>query len=315
MKATKILTLVGLVFVCALTSCSVSKIIPARTEICELTCSAAPENRYDGLTYGLMLNVSSLVSEDQIIDLSQLPNLDREIAGKTTWVFTPTITEFTRESMTTYIRSMGIDLGRTETSFAFNVKVREFKLVMSSNQIRATVILDYTLANYDNEIILRQTARGRYLDSSMDVGKAIDKAFSKALADVDWNSIASALRVNQRADLEPQREVRGNGDTALEQTIVRWYITSTPQGADVSWRIVSSTPGVKNSMSTWIGTTPYETTESYDIRGLSLDNSGNVQVEITCEKPGYITQKKRYNLRSAIDQREISMKFNLVKEE
>lgn len=30
---------------------------------------------------------------------------------------------------------------------------------------------------------------------------------------------------------------------------------------------------------------------------------------------GYITQRRRFNLRQAIDQREISAKFNLIKEE
>ena len=35
---------------------------------------------------------------------------------------------------------------------------------------------------------------------------------------------------------------------------------------------------------------------------------------VTCEKAGYITQKKRFNILQAIDQKEISTKFNLVKE-
>lgn len=49
--------------------------------------------------------------------------------------------------------------------------------------------------------------------------------------------------------------------------------------------------------------------------GLTYNNSGNVQIEITCEKPGYITQKKRFNVRQAIDQKEVSTKFNLVVED
>jgi len=36
---------------------------------------------------------------------------------------------------------------------------------------------------------------------------------------------------------------------------------------------------------------------------------------VTCEKAGYVTQKKRFNLRQAIEQKEISTKFNLVMEE
>ncbi|MDE5998545.1 MAG: hypothetical protein K2H04_00475, partial [Bacteroidaceae bacterium] len=105
------------------------------------------------------------------------------------------------------------------------------------------------------------------------------------------------------------------GDTALEHTVIRWYITSAPQGADVSWRVVSSTPDVSNTNSCFVGSTPYETTESFDIKGMTYNNSGNIQIEVSCEKPGYITQRKRFNLRQAIDQKEISAKFNLIKDE
>ena len=71
---------------------------------------------------------------------------------------------------------------------------------------------------------------------------------------------------------------------------------------------------MKNTNQNFLGSTPYESTESFDIRGLTFNNSGDVQVEITCEKPGYITQRRRFNLRQAIEQKEISTKFNLVAE-
>ncbi len=312
-KALKLI-LAGLVLISSMSSC-VSLFVPKTEVTLELVCSAVPENRYDGLKHGLKLNVSSDVNNDQIYDMSEIPqNETKKILGKTTRIFTPSIMEFTRESMSTYIRSMGINMGQVESAYSLNVKVREFKVVVGQTQGRATVILDYTLSNQDNETILRQTARGRYL-STGDVTIALDRAYSKALADIDWNSIANALRVNRRADLEPQKQVKGDGDTALEQTVIRWYIVSSPMGADVSWRIVSSTPDVKNTNMSFVGSTPYETTETFDIRGLKLDNAGNVQVEVTCEKPGYITQRKRFNLRQVIEQKEISAKFNLVKED
>ncbi len=219
--------------------------------------------------------------------------------------------------MTTYIRSMGISVGRNNTSdYSLRVNVREFKVVDSPSNARITVILDYTLSNTDNEEILRQTARGRYtMGKGQDLVAAIDNAYSKALADMDWNGIAAELGVNRHAADERQKQVKGDGDTALEQTVIRWYIVSSPAGADVSWRVVSSTPDVKNTNASYVGTTPYETTETFDIRGLKFDNSGNVQIEVTCEKPGYLPQKRRFNLRQAIEQREISAKFNLVKDE
>ncbi len=110
------------------------------------------------------------------------------------------------------------------------------------------------------------------------------------------------------------KKVSGDGSTSLENTVIRWFIDSYPKGADVFTRVISSTPDVKNSNQNYVGTTPYETTEAFDIKGLSLNNAGDVQIEVTCEKPGYISQKKRFNVLQAIDQKEISTKFNLVKE-
>lgn len=66
--------------------------------------------------------------------------------------------------------------------------------------------------------------------------------------------------------------------------------------------------------SNYVGSTPYESTESFDIKGLTYNNSDNVQIEVTCERPDYLPQKKRFNLRQVIDQKEISAQFNLVKE-
>ena len=59
----------------------------------------------------------------------------------------------------------------------------------------------------------------------------------------------------------------------MEHTIIRWFIDSSPKGADVNWRVVSSTPDVKNTNQNYLGTTPYESTESFDIKGLTFNNS------------------------------------------
>ena len=283
----------------------------------ELACSAHPQNRYTDMSRGLYLNVTSDVENNKIYDTSELPTKTAKLVNNI-FTFTPTITEFVKASMSTYIRSMGITLGRDrDNDYTLNVRVREFKIVeRQGSNAPATVILDYNLRNSDNETILQETARGRYnLTAGQSVADALDKAYSRALAEMDWDGIAGYLQVHRRADQEAQRKVQGDGDTALEHTVIRWYIASTPAGADVSWRVISSTPDVKNTNSTYVGTTPYETTESFDIRGLKFENSGNVQIEVTCEKAGYLPQKKRFNLRQAIEQKEISAKFNLVKDE
>lgn len=104
------------------------------------------------------------------------------------------------------------------------------------------------------------------------------------------------------------------GMTALEQTIIRWYFDSEPRGCRLFWRVVSNIPQVvKNTNEQYLGTTPFEETRSFNILGLTYENSRNVQIEIKVVKDGYMDQVKRYNVRQAIDQQEISSFFDLVK--
>lgn len=300
------------------TSCGLNKVIVTPVTV-PLICSATPENRCSDLDRGLSLTVTSDVTNNDIYDASELGyNQETTDKIKNSMTFYPTIKEFVTESMSTFIRSSGIALGRDlDNDYRLNIRVREFKLIAGRNSARAVVVLDYSLINTDNEVLIQNTARGRAIISGeTNVGqKVLDRAYSKAIKDMDWVGIAGALTVHRRAEQEPQRQVAGDGNTALEQTVIRWYIVSSPAGADVSWRVISSTPDVKNTNSSYVGTTPYETTESFDIRGLKFENSGNVQIEVTCEKPGYLPQRRRFNLRQAIEQREISAKFNLIKEE
>jgi hypothetical protein len=103
------------------------------------------------------------------------------------------------------------------------------------------------------------------------------------------------------------------GGTILERTIIRWYFDSEPRGARVFWRVISSVPDqVKNTNELYLGTTPYEDTRSFNILGLTYENSRDVQIEIKLVRPGYIDQMKRFNVRQAIDQQEISSFFDLV---
>lgn len=106
------------------------------------------------------------------------------------------------------------------------------------------------------------------------------------------------------------------GATALEGTILRWYFDSDPRGARIYWRVISSIPQVvKNTNETYLMTTPFEETRSFNIQGLTYENSRDVQIEIKVVKSGYEPQVKRYNVRQAIDQQEISGFFELVRKE
>ena len=106
------------------------------------------------------------------------------------------------------------------------------------------------------------------------------------------------------------------GQTALESTIIRWNFESQPQGARIFWRVISSVPAqVKNTNENWLGYTPFEETRSFNIQGLTYENSRDVQIEIKVRRPGYLDQTKRFNVRQAIDQQEISSFFDMIKAE
>ena len=132
-------------------------------------------------------------------------------------------------------------------------------------------------------------------------------------------ALTAALQASaQKEQAEARKSVsRDNpGQTALEQTIIRWAIDSDPQGARVFYRVLSSIPAVvKNTNETYLMTTPYEETRAFNILGLTYENSRDVQIEIKVVKTGYEAQVKRFNVRQAIDQQEISSFFMLVPKE
>ena len=111
-----------------------------------------------------------------------------------------------------------------------------------------------------------------------------------------------------------ERVTRDNaGESELERTIIRWYFDSAPRGSRVFWRVISSVPEeVKNTNELYLGPTPFEETRSFNILGLTYANSRDVQIEVKVTKNGYMDQVKRFNVRQAIDQQEISSFFELV---
>lgn len=103
------------------------------------------------------------------------------------------------------------------------------------------------------------------------------------------------------------------GTTDMERSIIRWYFDSDPRGARIFWRVISNNPAeVKNTNETYLTNTPYEETKGFSIPGLTYENSRNVTIEIKVSKKGYADQVKRYNVRQALDQQEISGFFELV---
>ena len=186
-----------------------------------------------------------------------------------------------------------------------------------NNDLYAGVTFFVEMTNREGKIIFEQTVKTDI--KSFNVFKGFNEAYTQSLEKINWHKIASLLKESsepkQLAKEEPRKEVEGYGNTALENTIIRWDVQSRPAGADVFWRVVSKTPSVKSTNNKYLQTTPYEATKSLDIRGLSYENSGDVRVILRCEKEGYYPQEKEFNVRMIIDQEEISAFFKLVKVE
>ena len=273
----------------------------------------APSNRFVNLDYGIRLNV-----KDDRANYNILKKYDASTTSTPKVNVDPDVNSFVSESMRRYMRTMGFNLDAdVSTDYMMQVTITEFNIsYLSGMGWSGTVKMDVEVYDQNRKLVypnVSVTGRANKSGSSSDwslASIAMNSAYNNALEDIDWDRIAFFLK-----STNPNKQVAGDGSTALEKSVIRWYITSKPQGADVYWRVVSSTPDVKNTNQNFLGSTPYESTETLDIKGLKMNNAGNVQIEVSVEKDGYVTQKKRFNLEQVIDQKEISTKFNLVKEE
>lgn len=118
------------------------------------------------------------------------------------------------------------------------------------------------------------------------------------------------------AEFYPSNINRENDNATVSDTsgnIIRWYFDSDPRGARIFYRVISNVPNeVKNTNESYMTTTPLEETKALNIPGLTYMNSADVVIEIKVTKRGYEEQVKRYNVRQALDQQEISGFFELV---
>lgn len=313
----KVLFLVVLVFI--VTSCGAPSVITMPSQTIPLTLSKLPQsNIYINLDYGIRLNVADKRSSNEVLSKYDVAlNIKRPAVSTY-----PNIIPFVSESMKKYMQTMGFELDSDiNTDYMLQAEITQFQVsYLSGMGWMGTVCLDIQIYDENRKQVYPRTAitgrasvSGNYNNFGI-AAEALNNAYVNALNDIDWNRIAYFLKRADSPSQEKNKQVTGGGDTALEHTIIRWYVDSAPKGADVYWRVVSSTHDVKNTNQNYLGMTPYESTESFDIKGLTYNNSGDVQIEISCEKAGYATQRKRFNVRQAIDQKEISTKFNLISE-
>ena len=201
------------------------------------------------------------------------------------------------------------------------LSVREFNLsFLSGVGWSGTVQLNVEVHDQDRKLVypsvvaVGRASLGGSGNDFLAGARALNTAYANALKDIDWDRIAFFLK---RADFAGSRkEQAGDRSRQYGARIDRHPMVCRfdAQGCRCLDPHRSSTPEVKNTNQNYV-VPRLRDTETFDVKGLTFNNSGNVQIEVVCEKPGYIAQKKRFNLRQAIEQKEISTKFNLVKEE
>lgn len=306
------------------TSCSAFRKVPAPTpapqpQTINLALIEQPQaDKYANLEYGIRLNVQDDRSDKRLIQV-----YDAAATSKPVVNVNPNIGSFIPESMRRYMRTMGFNMDAdVATDYLMLVTIKEFHTDwLSGLGWNGTVIMDVKICDHSQKVVYPTTevaGRASIYGSATSISlaqQAINKAYSNALADIDWDRVAFFLhRANNPKD-EASKKVTGEGNTALEHLTVHWNVNSRPQGADVFWRVISQTPEVKNQNYKYLETTPYEGSETINIKGLTYNNAGNVQIEIKVEKKGYYSQTKKLDILSLIDDNDVSYMFKLVPED
>ncbi|MBQ7448801.1 MAG: hypothetical protein IJS73_03225 [Paludibacteraceae bacterium] len=284
---------------------------PQRFDFNLVLAQLPQENKYINLQYGIRLNVQDARANQRILQIYDASPI--YVPNSST---NPAVTAFVEESMRRYMRTMGFNIDADiETDYLMQIEIKEFHSDwLYGVGWNGTIIFDIKVLDHSMKLVyptVEITGRASVNGPSNSVQAAniaLNNAYVNALKDIDWDRIAFFLHKTQN-----NADKANNANSAITKAPIHWDIQSRPQGADIYWRVVSSTEEVKNQNSKYLETTPYETTEPFDIKGLTYENSEQVQIEIRCEKEGYATQKKRFNLNSILDEKELSVFFKLVK--
>lgn len=302
------------------TACGATKkmVAPAPTTINLGITENPPADKYANMDYGIRLNFSDDRENTRLIHV-----YDASTTNLPSFNVNPSISSFVPESMRRYMRTMGFNVDSDPaTDYMMEVTLTEFHVdYLSGLGWSATVMMDIKVFDHNRTLVYpsvgvsgRTNIQGS-ASSLIMANTAMNKAYTEALKDIDWDRIAFFLHRASSPKAEANKQVKGDGNTALEHMVVHWNINSRPQGADVFWRVISKTQEVKNQNYKYLETTPYEGSETLDIKGLTYNNAGLVQIEVKCEKTGYYSQTKKYDVLSLIDDNEVSNLFRLVKEE
>lgn len=286
--------LIMAVIITAMTSCETIREIKSTQAPVNINLkyenSVPPKKHYD---FDHNINIT-VVDESQPIE-----QVTRYYSYR--YTFTPSKEEFVKKSLKNKMRSIGFLINdNNEADYEMKVIIESF------NANTPGIALRFNIYDSEKNIVYSTSGSGK---PQQITSSAFNNTFSYAIDQIDWDEIAVILGGNSEG------KVKGLGNTALEQMIIRWDIQSRPQGADIFWRVVSKTPDVKSTNNKYLMTTPYEATKAIDIKGLTYKTSSNVRIILRCEKDGYMSQEKEFDVRMVLDQEEISAFFRLVKEE
>lgn len=315
-----ILIATTIAFVLSMTACASKKQVAQQPQVrtFNLALISQPQaDKYANLEYGIRLNVQDVRANKRVIQV-----YDASATFVPPAQTNPAIASFVPESVRRYMRIMGFNLDAdVATDYLMQMDIKEFHVdYLSGIGWNGTVIMDLKVFDHNRTLVypsVEVTGRAAMSGSSVSdeaANLALNKAYANALADIDWDRIAYFLHRASSPKQEANKQVQGEGNTALEHLVVHWNVNSRPQGADVYWRVISQTPEVKNQNYKYLETTPYEGSETLNIKGLTYNNSGLVQIEVKVEKTGFYSQTKKYDVRSLIDENDVSYMFRLVPE-
>lgn len=212
---------------------------------------------YIDMDYGIRINVTDKRTQPSVLNKYEINAVNYLKPQIGTY---PDVMSFVSESMRQYMETMGFDLNADiNTDYMLQVEITEYHVsYLSGMGWMGTVCFDMQVYDENRKLVYpRTTVTGRssVASGSGDVAgaaKALNDSYISALKSIDWDRIAYFLRRADSPSGEKNKQVTGGGDTALEHTVIRWYVDSAPKGADVFWRVVSSTPDVKNTNQLYI---------------------------------------------------------------
>ena len=222
------------------TACGSSKKVtpPAPTTINLGITENPPTDKYANMDYGIRLNFTDDRDNERLMHV-----YDASTTYLPSFNINPSISSFVPESMRRYMRTMGFNVDADPaTDYMMEVILKEFHVdYLSGLGWSATVMMDVKVLDHNRTLVYptvgvsgRANLQGSP-SSLITANSTMNKAYTEALKDIDWDRIAFFLHRASSPKQEANKQVKGDGNTALEHLVIHWNVTSRPLGADVDF--------------------------------------------------------------------------------